>query len=209
MIASKSIDPVLTRVACYVRVSTDKQQTDSQEVELKRWCTERGWLVTRWFRDVESGAKTDRKGLEGLMECVRCRELDVVMAVRVDRLARSTTHFLSMVEEMKRNKCALVLTAQAIDTSKFNPCGEMMMGMLAVIAQFERTLICGRVRDGMAAAKARGVKLGHASKKLKANHEQTIAEWRDLRPREGYRKLAKMLGGVSVATAHYYATKEK
>lgn len=77
------------RVAVYLRVSTDNQNHDSQRLELEEYCRRRGWHRVSWFEDVASGAKQDRTGLSRLMDQVRRGRVDVVVAFKLDRLARS------------------------------------------------------------------------------------------------------------------------
>jgi DNA invertase Pin-like site-specific DNA recombinase len=55
------------RIALYLRVSTDRQTTDSQAVELREYCAHRGWHNVKEFSDTSSGAKFSRRGLDALM----------------------------------------------------------------------------------------------------------------------------------------------
>lgn len=155
--ASICMDP---RVAVYLRVSTDTQIHDSQEAELRDYCVRRGWGNVEWYRDTASGAKQDRQGLTELMQKVRRGKVDVVLAFKLDRLARSLSHLAQLIAELQAHRVALVCPSQGIDTSNSNPAAHLQMNILAAVAQFERELITERVRAGVAAAKARGVRMG-------------------------------------------------
>lgn len=155
--ASNGMDP---RVAVYLRVSTDTQIHDSQEAELRDYCNRRGWTHIEWYRDTASGAKQDRSGLHNLMQKVRRGKVDVVLAFKLDRLARSLSHLAQLIAELQVNQVALVCPSQGIDTSNSNPAAHLQLNILAAVAQFERELITERVRAGVAAAKARGVRMG-------------------------------------------------
>ena len=155
--ASNGMDP---RVAVYLRVSTDTQIHDSQEAELRDYCDRRGWGNIEWYRDTASGAKQDRKGLTDLMQKVRRGKVDIVLAFKLDRLARSLSHLAQLIAELQVHRVALVCPSQGIDTSNSNPAAHLQLNILAAVAQFERELITERVRAGLAAAKARGVKMG-------------------------------------------------
>ena len=148
------------RVAVYLRVSTDNQIHDSQEAELRDYCVRRGWANIEWYRDTASGAKQDRRGLTELMQKVRRGKLDIVLAFKLDRLARSLSHLAQLIAELQVNRVALVCPSQGIDTSNSNPAAHLQLNILAAVAQFERELITERVRAGVAAAKARGVRMG-------------------------------------------------
>lgn len=148
------------KVAAYLRVSTENQIHDSQEAELREYCTRRGWVNVEWYRDTASGAKQDRQGLNDLMQKVRRGKLDIVLAFKLDRVARSLSHLAQFIAELQTNRVALVCPSQGIDTSNSNPAAHLQLNILAAVAQFERELITERVRSGIAAAKARGVSLG-------------------------------------------------
>ena len=150
------------RVAVYLRVSTDTQNHDSQERELQEYCLRRGWSNVEWYRDTASGAKQDRQGLTVLMTKVRRGKVDIILAFKLDRLARSLGHLAQIIAELQNHQVALVCPSQGIDTSnsKYNPAAQLQLNILAAVAQFEKELITERVNAGIAAAKARGVKLG-------------------------------------------------
>ena len=154
------------RVCCYLRVSTDDQNIDSQEAQLKEYCERRGWTErVGWFQDSASGTKRDRGALSVMMDEVREGTVDVVLTWKIDRLARSLNHLAQLLAEFQTNKVALVCPSQGIDTTASNPCAEFQINILAAVAQFERELIVERVKVGIAAAKQRGIKLGRPRKK--------------------------------------------
>lgn len=195
-------------VAIYYRVSTDDQSIEPQRRELHAYTQARGWNIVGEFTDVISGSKSSRVELDKLMNAVRLRGFDAVLVVKLDRLARSLSHFAQLVAEFDKHGVALVCPGQGIDTSKANPAGRLQMHVLAAVAEFERSLIVERTKAGLAAARARGTKLGKPSKRLPADYEPIVKTWLD----EGgahLRELANRLGGVSVATAFRLAQTER
>lgn len=187
-------------IALYLRVSTDDQTTDPQKMELQAYAAQRGWTVADTFTDTISGSKSTRLALDNMLAQVRQKRYDAILVVKLDRLARSLSHFAQLVAEFDKHGVALVCPGQGIDTSKSNPAGRLQMHVLAAVAEFERSLIIERTKAGLAAARARGVKLGKPSKRLPENHEQIVAQWLQ----EGavqVRELANRLGGVSTSTA--------
>lgn len=198
----------MTQVALYYRVSTDDQTAQPQQQELRAYAQARGWEVVAEFTDVISGSKSSRVSLNLLMSRVRQRHFDAILVVKLDRLARSLSHFAQIVAELDKHGVALVCPGQGIDTSKSNPAGRLQMHVLAAVAEFERSLIIERTKAGLAAARARGVKLGKPSKRMIPNSDQIVKAWLD----EGghqLRELATRLGGVSVSTAFRLAQNER
>lgn len=193
------------RCAIYLRVSTEEQSLEPQRVELTKYVAARGWTHTPEideFTDVISGSTTERDGFDRLMAAVREKHYDAVLVVRLDRLARSLTHFAKIVAEFDKLGVALIAPAQNIDTSRSNPGGRLQMHVMAAVAEFERSLISERTKAGLAVVKARGVQLGKPSKVLVANWREIVNEFLTVRDGVGYRQLAKDLGGVSQSTAH-------
>jgi DNA invertase Pin-like site-specific DNA recombinase len=188
------------KTALYYRVSTDDQTVQPQQQELRAYAQQRGWTVVAEFTDVVSGSKSSRVSLDLMMNRIRQRDFDLVMVVKLDRLARSLSHFAQLVGEFDKHGVALVCPGQGIDTSKSNPAGRLQMHVLAAVAEFERSLIVERTKAGLAAARARGVRLGKPSSRLPANHLEIARQWLS---EEGshLRELATRLGGVSVSTA--------
>ena len=150
------------RIALYVRTSTvNGQTTKNQERELQAVAERHGWTVVTIFKDQGiSGAKgrDKRPGLDRLMQAVARREIDLVAAWSVDRLGRSLTDLLAVLQELHAKGVDLYLHQQGLDTS--TPSGRAMFQMLGVFAEFERAIIRERVMAGLARAKADGTRLG-------------------------------------------------
>lgn len=196
------------KTALYYRVSTGDQTVQPQQQELRTYVQSRGWEITAEFTDVVSGSKSSRVSLDLMMSRIRQHHFDAVVVVKMDRLARSLSHFAQLVAEFDKYNVALVCPGQGIDTSKSNPAGRLQMHVLAAVAEFERSLIIERTKAGLAAAKSRGKTLGHPSKVLIPNHEAVTRQWLE----EGgvqLRELATRLGGISVSTAFRLAQKQR
>lgn len=146
--------------AVYVRVSTSDQKTASQELELRRYCAQRGWETVKLYVDRITGASCSRPRLDDMMKDVRAGDVARVVCYKLDRLGRSLTHLALMLDELARLKVPLIASSQGIDTSDDNPAGRLQLGVLMAVAEFERGIIRERVNAGIAAAKERGVHLG-------------------------------------------------
>ena len=134
----------------YVRVSTSKQTTDQQRDALE------AAGVTRIFEDVISGAKSDRPGLNALLEFAR--EGDTITVVALDRLGRSMTHVILTIEELQSRGILLRSLREGVDFSQ--PVGRMLAGIFAALAEYERALIRERADAALEAARLRGKQTG-------------------------------------------------
>ena len=146
------------RAALYARVSTTDQTPDNQLVALRCFAEARGWTVTEFVDHGISGAKDRRPALDALLTAVRTRKVDVVACIKLDRLARSTRHLVTLAGDLEALGVDLVVLDQSIDTT--TPSGRLLFHVLAAIAEFERDLIRDRVVAGLRRAKAQGRHLG-------------------------------------------------
>ena len=189
-----------TRVALYARVSTDKQSTENQLIELRSAASRMGWEVVGEFVDRGiSGAKgrADRPRLDAMLKGVARKEFDIVAAWSVDRLGRSLIDLVGLLQELHSTGVDLYLHQQGINTT--TPAGKALFGMMGVFAEFERGMIVERVKSGMARAKKNGTKSGNAIGRPAVSAE-VEARIRELRATGlGIVKTAKQIGcGVSV-----------
>jgi DNA invertase Pin-like site-specific DNA recombinase len=146
------------RVAMYSRVSTEGQNPDGQESEMKEYARNRGWEVSRMYRDKMSGTKTSRPALDELMADAKKRKMDIVLVWRFDRFARSVSHLLQALETFRTVGIEFVSITEQLDTS--TPTGKMVFTVLAAVAELERSLIAERVRMGLQSARNKGKRLG-------------------------------------------------
>ena len=186
----------MTRIALYLRVSTDSQTTENQRRELKSVAKRSGWQIVQVYEDAGiSGAKgrDKRPGLDAMMKAVNAREFDMVAAWSVDRLGRSLTDLLSILQALRDKGVDLFLHQQGLDTS--TTAGRAMFQMLGVFAEFERGIIRERVNAGLARAREKGTRLGRPRTALAIEKKIQRLRAKDM----GILKIAKTLGvGTSV-----------
>ena len=147
----------MPRVAIYARVSTQDQHLDPQLAPLRAYAERRGAEAVP-FTDKASGARARRPGLDALLDACRRREVEAVVIVKLDRLARSVRHLCEVVAELDSLGIALVALDQAIDTRSAS--GRLLIHTLGAVAEFERELVVERTKAGLAAARRRGARLG-------------------------------------------------
>lgn len=150
------------KAAIYARVSTsedlDRQDPETQLVRLRDWAKALGLEVHKEYVDRASGADTKRPAIDRMLRAVRTRKVDTILIVRLDRIMRSTKGLLDLLEYLKRWGVGLRCLDQPIDTD--SPEGDLILTIIAAVAQYERELVRARVRDGMARAKKYGTRSG-------------------------------------------------
>lgn len=130
----------------YARVSTVDQHLHMQEDALKSaGCEE-------IYRDVVSGAKSDRPGLNDALAFAR--EGDTIVVWKLDRLGRSVQHLIQTITELNKKKIGFKSLQENIDTLTSG--GKLIFHIFSALAEFERDLIRERTDAGLKAARARG-----------------------------------------------------
>jgi DNA invertase Pin-like site-specific DNA recombinase len=170
-------------VIAYLRCSTEEQADsrgglDAQRAAILAEAQRRGWAESD-LTSVEdagfSGKDLDRPGISTALDALRHRRADTLVVSKLDRLSRSMLDFAGLMDRANREHWALVALDLGVDTS--TPSGEVMAGVLALFAQFERRLIGERTKDALAAKKAAGVQLGRPTS-ISAQVSGQIVEWR-------------------------------
>jgi DNA invertase Pin-like site-specific DNA recombinase len=131
----------------YARTSTTQQCNgfEAQLAELEKAGCE------KIFREQVSAVQ-EREQLNAAIDFVR--EGDTFVATKLDRLARSVSHLLQIVEMLNKKGVTLRILNIGLDTS--NPTGKLMLTTLGAIAEWERSMMLERQKDGIAAAKEQG-----------------------------------------------------
>jgi len=155
-------DQLIRRVAIYARVSTDRQESDNQLDQLRRYAQLQSWTCAGDFIDhAESGGKADRAEFRRLFDAAARRQFDVVLVWALDRFTwEGVAETFGHIQK---------LTAYGVQFESFTephfrttgPAGELMIAVAAWIAKQERTRISERVRAGLERTKKNGTKTGH------------------------------------------------
>jgi DNA invertase Pin-like site-specific DNA recombinase len=167
----------ILRAIIYVRVSSydvtaDEAANQSPEVQRAR-CLARikaeGWELATDIGDggiledlnVSGSAKGDRLDRPGLLACreaIRSRRADVIVALRLDRLARNTVDLLMLADELDTHGGAFALAEGDINTA--GPYGKLILTIIAAIAEMEAKMITARTMAGKVAAREQGRWIG-------------------------------------------------
>lgn len=157
------------RAVLYVRVSTAEQAAnghglDAQRDALRREADRLGWDVVAEVADEGvSGSRHfgTRTGGAQALALLESGQADLVASSKLDRMNRSFADAGNLLEQSRRQGWRIVWLDLALDTS--TPSGQLMAGVMASTAQYERSMASSRTRDGLAAARAKGVRLGRPS----------------------------------------------
>lgn len=151
-------------LVAYYRVSTERQGQsglglEAQRAKVQAMAAERGAAVVAEFVEVESGRKADRPELARAL--AEARRLGAAVAVaKLDRIARDAELVLRLSREAAANGMAGFLFCDLPDVDATTAAGRMVLTVMASVAEFEARRISERTREALAAAAARGVKLG-------------------------------------------------
>jgi DNA invertase Pin-like site-specific DNA recombinase len=177
------------QVIGYVRVSSAEQNPDRQSIGIREAL---GREPDRWFTDHASGASTGRPALTALLAHVR--DEDTVFVTSMDRLARSVVDLEQLVTRLTEEGVTVRFLKEGLtfrSTTHADPLAVFQLQILGAVAQLERALIRDRQREGIAAAKARGVYRGQRRRLTPAQIEAAAEQIRAGIPKT---VLARRLG---------------
>lgn len=163
----------------YIRVSTREQNEDRQRIALDEW----GVKPERMYVDKCSGKDFERPQYRRLMR--RLRAGDTLVVKSIDRLGRNYSEIMEQWRLITRDKQAdiVVLDMPLLDTRRSRDLtgtliSDIVLQLLSYVAQTEREMIRARQAEGIAAAKARGVKFGRKKKPLPQDFPEVVGMWR-------------------------------
>jgi DNA invertase Pin-like site-specific DNA recombinase len=160
--------------AIYTRVSTRRQDTASQEPELRRWAeTHEG--EARWYHDTFTGTSMERPAFRRLIADVEAGCVDTLVVWRLDRLGRTAKGLTCLFEDLVRCKVNLISLKDGLDL--VTPAGRLMANILAGVAAYETEVRAERILAGQAAARFRGVRWGGSrrGRRIMVTSEQIAA----------------------------------
>lgn len=159
-----------TKAVLYARVSKDDgtQDTDNQLIRLREYASNQDMTIIDEYVDRCSGRSANKPERARLLSDARGHRFSIVLCTKIDRISRSTIDFYDFLKQLNESRAKLAAVDQP-ELSTDSPTGELLMGILAAVSQFERALIVSRTLDGLRRAKAQGKRLGRP-----ANHARTL-----------------------------------
>lgn len=150
---------MVQKVAIYCRVSTNDQSCDRQERDLRAYARKAGWKLVGVWKETASGSRDNRKERQAVVALAQARKIDAILVTELTRWGRSTIDLIHTLQELQSWEVSLIAQSGLqfdLQTSQ----GKLIASIMASLAEFEANLIRERVKSGIAAAKARGKKIG-------------------------------------------------
>ena len=182
----------MTTMAGYLRVSTSEQASSglgiaAQREAIAREADRRGWNV-EWFVDDGYSASTmNRPAVTEAFDLLRRKGAAGLIVAKLDRLSRSLVDFSTVMADARKAGWAVIALDLGVDTT--TPAGELVANVMAAVAQWERRAIQARTTDALAAAKARGQRLGRP----RTTPDAVVARIRDMSVLLGPSAIAREL----------------
>ena len=150
------------KVAIYSRVSTHDQDEQLQVPRLREFCSRLGYEIIQEYSDEASGKNANRPGWKALLSDARRGEFSAVIVTKLDRVMRSLTQLLDVLQEFEKRRISIITLDQGtIDMGSAN--SRLQIGIIAMVAEWEREIISERTKEALQTKKARGVVLGRPS----------------------------------------------
>jgi len=179
------------RAAIYARVSTVDQNFDRQVGDLEAFAARAGYEVVEVWRETASGTKEQRPERKKILALAQARKIDVILVTELTRWGRSMVDLVHSLQALQAWNVSLIAqTGLQFDLA--TPQGKLIAGVMATLAEFERDLLRERVKSGLAAAKARGKRLGRAEGQRPSDRHATKV-LRLLAAGRSYRSVAREL----------------
>ena len=190
-VTGDKLKPGPPRVAIYARVSTTKQETENQVVQLREYAARMGWSVAEVLKETEHGWEPEREKLQELLDLARFREIDIALVWALDRFSRQgVAATLKLVEDLHRSGVKLWSYQEPFLRESDPAMAELVLSFLAWAAKQEHVRISERTKAGLERVRANGTKLGRP--KL---HSFDVAEAKRLRDEgKSWNEIIKELG---------------
>jgi len=165
----------------YIRVSTDKQTTENQELAILKYCSQQKLQVADWYKvEMSSRKSTKLRRIDEMLDYLS--KGDTLVVAELSRLARSVGQIAVIVDSLRKSGVRVICIKEGINVNgKKDMQTKVMITMFSLFAEIERDLISERTKEGLARARAQGKILGRPKGKLgKSKLDGKEGEIRDL-----------------------------
>jgi DNA invertase Pin-like site-specific DNA recombinase len=158
------------KIALYLRVSTDRQETENQALQLRDFAPKQGWQIVREYVDYESASKGDRPEFQRMFKDASQRKFDLVLFWALDRLSREGVY--QTLQHLNRLE-SYGVGFRSFTEPYFDSCGvfkDAVIAIMATLAKLERVKRAERTKAGLARVRAAGRRLGRPAKLNRRAH---------------------------------------
>ena len=195
----------------YIRVSTEKQTVENQKQEIQRFCKSKDLVVDKWIKETVSGTKAkENRRLGALLK--RMKKGDTLIISEISRLSRKMMDIMQILSMCMEKEVVVYSIKEGYELGD-TIVSKVLAFAFGLSAEIERNLISQRTKEGLARAKAQGVKLGRKKGGKNAKYKLTDKEDQliemlciEKRPKEYIAKKLKC--SVSCLNAHIKRMKE-
>lgn len=184
------------KAALYARVSTDRQETENQLVELRSYCDRQGWEIVAEFVDEDTRGKDRKPQLDAMLLAAHQKRFDTAIFWALDRLTRKgALDALKILDQFAKLGVKFVSFTEPY-ISTVGPLSDVIIAFIATIAHFEAARISERTRAGLARARADGKRIGRPPRKYPVEPRQLArqrargASWTNLARKYGLPKTS-------------------
>lgn len=156
-----------TKVCLFIRVSTQTQDYDRQISDLKTYCEQKGYIISKTIATKITGTKTlaDRHDLQELLASGNRKEFDKVIVTEISRIGRNARDIRNTIDQLHRKKIAVVFKnlggLESIDENNNESfVTNIIIAIYSELAQEEKRILSERIRSGLEEARRKGKRIG-------------------------------------------------
>lgn len=178
----------------YIRVSTNKQDMQTQKLQIKEYCRVNGIQIDRFMEVEQSSQKSLESRKIDELKTLLNRD-DLLIVVELSRLGRSMLEVMNLVLELSNKGVQMIFLRQPELSTFNNACAKLLLAIYAYIDETEREFISQRTKAGLENAMANGKKLGRPKGSFSSEYDKDIDRIRSLLYRgETKRQVWEKLG---------------
>ncbi len=159
-----------TKVCLFIRVSTQVQDYDRQISDLKSYCEQKGYIISKTIATKITGTKTlaDRQDLQELLSAANRNEFQKVIVTEISRIGRNARDIRNTIDQLHKKKIAVVFKnlggLESIDESGNESfVTNIIIAIYSELAQEEKRILSERIKSGLAEARRKGKRMGRPS----------------------------------------------
>ena len=149
----------MPKTLAYIRTSTDKQDNDTQKLEIYEYAHKKGLNIDEIIHvQISSRRSHLQRRIDELVE--KLKEADILIVTEISRLGRSTAEVIQLINKLIGNKTRVIAIKQNLDISSHDISSKIIVAIFSLLAELERDLVSLRTKEALAAKKSQGIKLG-------------------------------------------------